>query len=284
MNDTPSQPGSSTTGRKDGDFPAPVIRTLEQQAGSRCCNPGCRQPTRAQSWDGTKAISIGTAAHIHAAAPGGARYDTGMTPEERKSADNGIWMCRNCGTLIDADEGGFPADLLQEWKKAALGSRRADVVAPARRLHPQPSPNGVAHPDAADVQRYRDLIADLPSDGAAITWLRDWDAGSSFLIKRLEPLEDFYRRWSAPERAFNTPRIQAALVNLTKALSLFLNRVALGTFLSQKNAEVASVPPQWQHVNPKKFNEEVAAINSHADATVQAHAELIRISKEELRT
>lgn len=276
------QPEPTTTGRKDGDFPAPLIRTLEQQAASRCCNPGCGQPTRAQSWDGTNAISIGTAAHIHAAAPGGARYDAGMTPDERKSTDNGIWMCRNCGTLIDADQGGFPADLLREWKKAALESRRADVIAPARRLHPQPSPNGVAPPNAADVQRYLDLIAELPSDGAAMTWLRDWDAGGSFIRARLHPLEEFWRRWTAPERAFNTPRVQAAMVTMTKALGLFLGQVSVKTF--PLKGDLQGVPPEWADRLPEKFEEAVAAINAHANATVAAHAEFIRVAKEELRT
>lgn len=276
------QPGPTTTGRKDGDFQAAVVQLLEKQAGSRCCNPGCGQPTRAQSWDGTKAISIGTAAHIHAAAPGGARYDASMTPEQRKSSDNGIWMCRNCGTLIDADEGGFPADLLQEWKKAALESRRTDVIAPARRLHPLASPTGVAPPDAADVQRYRDLIAELPSDGVTMNWLRDWHAGTSFRRTRLDPIESFYWRWTTPERAFNTPRIQAALVTLTKALGLFLGQVSLKTFRIM--GDVQGVSPEWADTNPKKLEEAVAAINAHADASVAAHAEFIRVAKEELRT
>jgi hypothetical protein len=278
------QPNPTTAGRKDGDFPAPVIRTLEQQAGSRCCNPGCGQATRAKSWDGTKAISIGTAAHIHAAAAGGARYDAGMTPEQRKSADNGIWMCRNCGTLVDTDEGGFPPELLREWKKAALDSRRDDVVAPAKRLHPSLSSNGLATPDAADVVRYSELIAELPSNGVAMTWVRDWDCGSSYRRRILEPLEIFLSRWTAAERAFNTPRVQASLVTLTKALSLFLTRVYSETCMLDANAELASVPRDWHHKDPPRWLNAVQAIHTHADAVVAAHAELIRVAKEELRT
>jgi hypothetical protein len=284
MTNAAPQAGSAPVGRTEGDFPASVIRTLEQQAASRCCNPGCGQPTRAQSWDGAKAISIGTAAHIHAAAPGGARYDANMTPEQRKSADNGIWMCRNCGTLIDTDEAGFPPDLLREWKKAALEGRRADVVAPAMRLHPTTSSSGPATPDSADIRRYSELIGELPSDGATMTWVRDWDAGSSYLRKRVEPLDDFVRRWTSPERAFNTPRIQASLVSLTKAMGLFLKHVYIETFVMDNNVEVASVPSEWHHTNQAKWDEAVNTINTHADAVVTAHAELIRVAKEELGT
>lgn len=39
---------------------------------------------------GSKSISIGIAAHITAAAPGGPRYNAAMTPEERSSIDNGF--------------------------------------------------------------------------------------------------------------------------------------------------------------------------------------------------
>ena len=46
-------------------------------------------------------INLGTAAHICAAAPGGPRYDPNMTREERRSARNGIWMCRLHGTAVD---------------------------------------------------------------------------------------------------------------------------------------------------------------------------------------
>ena len=42
-------------------------------------------------------------AHICAAAQGGPRYDASMTPEERKSFENGIWLCQSCSKLIDTD-------------------------------------------------------------------------------------------------------------------------------------------------------------------------------------
>lgn len=129
---------------------------------------------------------------------------------------------------------------------------------------------------------YLDLIAELPSDGAAMTWLRDWDAGGSFIRARLHPLEEFWRRWTAPERAFNTPRVQAAMVTMTKALGLFLGQVSVKTF--PLKGDLQGVPPEWADRLPEKFEEAVAAINAHANATVAAHAEFIRVAKEELRT
>ena len=66
-----------------------------------------------------KITNIGVAAHICAAAQGGPRYDASMTPEERKSFENGIWLCQSCSKLIDTDITRYPKELLQSWKQLA---------------------------------------------------------------------------------------------------------------------------------------------------------------------
>jgi ribosomal protein L37AE/L43A len=62
---------------------------------------------------------IGVAAHISAAAPLGPRYDPSMTPAERSSPANGIWLCANCARRIDADVDNFSCELLNTWKAHA---------------------------------------------------------------------------------------------------------------------------------------------------------------------
>jgi hypothetical protein len=42
-----------------------------------------------------------------------------MSPEERSSANNGIWMCRDHGKAIDSTDPEFTVDRLREWKKQA---------------------------------------------------------------------------------------------------------------------------------------------------------------------
>jgi hypothetical protein len=68
-------------------------------------------------------VSIGVAAHITAAAPGGPRYDSTFSAAQRKSAENGIWLCANCARLIDSDSAKYTVALLHEWKN------RAEIVA-----------------------------------------------------------------------------------------------------------------------------------------------------------
>jgi tetratricopeptide (TPR) repeat protein len=64
-------------------------------------------------------ISIGVAAHITAASPGGPRYDANLTPEQRSHPDNGIWLCQSCAKLIDNDPERYTVAVLREWKVSA---------------------------------------------------------------------------------------------------------------------------------------------------------------------
>ncbi|MES3007090.1 MAG: hypothetical protein V4751_04890 [Pseudomonadota bacterium] len=60
---------------------------------------------------------VGIAAHITAASSRGPRYDTTITPEERSSEANGIWMCQVHGKLIDDTQSTHTTDQLKRWKK-----------------------------------------------------------------------------------------------------------------------------------------------------------------------
>ena len=100
------------------DFNKETKERLAKRAGMRCSNPDCRSPTAGpDSLDGT--INVGEAAHIGAAAAGGARYDELLSREQRQSLDNGVWLCRRCAKIIDADEFGYPKSKLLEWKEVA---------------------------------------------------------------------------------------------------------------------------------------------------------------------
>lgn len=101
------------------DFTQATKNRLAKQARYHCSNPNCRKLTSAPTSDGSKEMSIGVAAHICAAAPGpGARrYRADMTPEQRKSHENGIWLCQDCAKAIDSDDPTFSETLLQSWKQ-----------------------------------------------------------------------------------------------------------------------------------------------------------------------
>ena len=104
--------------RRDNFAPS-TIRKLRDLAGNICSNPDCKVFTLGSQVMRDHPCSIGVAAHIYAAAPGGKRYDPNMSEHERKHIDNGIWLCQSCSRLIDVDEHRFSVELLRRWRKGA---------------------------------------------------------------------------------------------------------------------------------------------------------------------
>ena len=84
-----------------------------------CSNPNCTVQTEGPSDKADKNATIGVAAHITAASKNGPRYDASLTQAQRKSADNGIWLCENCAALIDKNVKEHPVALLHQWKAQA---------------------------------------------------------------------------------------------------------------------------------------------------------------------
>lgn len=108
----------SSTNRDD--FTPNDKRIMAERVSWKCSFPGCGINTVGpNSDDQTKKINNGIAAHIHAAAPGGPRYNPQMSSDERKHISNGIWMCRAHGNLIDADYTEYSASTLRDWKSQA---------------------------------------------------------------------------------------------------------------------------------------------------------------------
>lgn len=110
--------------RRD-DFSAKVLMILYKRAGGKCCR--CGAPTFGPDTNPHKSVNIGQGAHIAAAAPLGPRYDEKMTPEERSSATNGMWLCSNCHDIIDRDVKEYPTSKLKKMKKDAEELARREV-------------------------------------------------------------------------------------------------------------------------------------------------------------
>lgn len=106
------------------DFTLETTRKLGERVNFLCSNPTCSSQTKGPHSDPTKSVTTGIACHIHAASPGGPRYDASQTPDERKAVENGIWLCTTCSTRIDRDPDKYPVETLRAWKEAA--ERAAD--------------------------------------------------------------------------------------------------------------------------------------------------------------
>ncbi|URQ89978.1 hypothetical protein [Pseudoalteromonas sp. SCSIO 43101] len=101
------------------DFSKATKKELAERVGHLCSNPECRVLTKGAKTDSNGTVGIGVAAHITAAAIGGPRYDASLTKQQRKSFDNGIWLCQSCARIIDVDVAKYSVSLLKSWRAQA---------------------------------------------------------------------------------------------------------------------------------------------------------------------
>jgi hypothetical protein len=106
-------------GSNRDDFPAAVRNALAHRASHQCSFTGCGLSTSGPSEASLDAaIKFGVAAHVCAAAPGGPRYLASMTPNERSSISNAIWLCPTHAALIDRDSVTYTPQRLRDMKSA----------------------------------------------------------------------------------------------------------------------------------------------------------------------
>lgn len=118
------------------DFSSKVKQALAERVNFHCSV--CDAPTLGPKTGTTdKRFSLGKAAHIKAAAPGGPRYDENQTPAQRSSIENGLWACATCADLIDRDPDAYEVGALlrikadAEWQASTRAGRPPGSHLPA---------------------------------------------------------------------------------------------------------------------------------------------------------
>lgn len=180
---------SRVRGRKSAEFTDPVRQELAAEAGYLCANPSCCAPTFAAGSTKLSVGKVGEAAHISAAAPGAARWLPKMDPAIRKSAANGLWLCKTHAGEIDVDENRFPIHLLHKWKRRAraraLAARgKPEAWRPSRREDLIRHTRWLKFPANRDSIHY--FVSDFLSDsGAPAFWDKDHHEAVSLAIYEL---------------------------------------------------------------------------------------------------
>ena len=99
--------------------PAAQEKVVIARSGNKCAYPGCGLDlTIDPKADGDRPKAIGKVAHIAAASPGGPRYDASMTPEERGSAQNLVYLCGPHHDAVDTQLEYHTREFLLEAKHA----------------------------------------------------------------------------------------------------------------------------------------------------------------------
>jgi tetratricopeptide (TPR) repeat protein len=131
------------------DFNAETKRIVAQRVNYVCSNPDCLALTSSTNDELTKSTLTGQCAHINTGSDWGPRPSDKST-EYLKSAENAIWLCCNCHTLIDRDESRYPAEILIEWRQSTEARIRKWIVrndSPFRRLQELTQAGSVADDD-----------------------------------------------------------------------------------------------------------------------------------------
>lgn len=117
-------------------------------------------------------MNVGVAAHITAAAIAGPRYDASLTIVERRGATNAIWLCQNCGKLVDNDPPRYPRELLRQWKRDAENEALNKIGMPIART--QRLRKDVLLRAEEEVRRNLRLKAHMRADFLKPVSERDW--------------------------------------------------------------------------------------------------------------
>jgi hypothetical protein len=157
------------------EFSEAVKLQLAKRVGFKCTV--CRCETTGPHSEPGRSVSIGMAAHITAASPGGPRYDSTLAPEQRSAIANGIWTCENHGKLVDTDEKRFTTEELCQLKESAEREQASSLLA-ARDVRD--------NRERARRESFESSRADVTLDGVtrhfvwdgALTTLPDWPARS----------------------------------------------------------------------------------------------------------
>ena len=120
------------------EFSQPTREALARRVGLSCSK--CRAATAGPHSVSTQVVNLGVAAHICAASPSGPRYDSFMSPQQRSSIDNAIWLCQTCAKLVDSDPSKYSVSTLITWKlDAEASAARALTGVDEPDCYPQPT-------------------------------------------------------------------------------------------------------------------------------------------------
>lgn len=217
------------------DFTRQTQDILAKRVGVRCSNPSCRKLTTGPRTESHHIVNIGVGAHITAASSGGPRFDPSLTPQERQSPENGIWLCQNCAKLADNDPLRYREELLRAWKAQAEASALAALEG---RAEPQPI----------------DLSAELDLSYATVqrkSERHDYRLEVRLTNRGTEPLGPYHIDLEMPSRVVASPETQPSYVPDRSTREVGFFRVASSTLAQEiypgDTTLVMSIPYYLDH-------------------------------------
>jgi hypothetical protein len=200
--------------KREDDFLPKTIIKLAERAAYMCSNPACMRitvgPCDSSPTDSTK---TGKAAHICAASKNGPRYNEYQTSNQRKSIENGIWLCGACADMIDKNMGrDYPEPKLKKWKRDHEKLMKSLVESgfnPLRKLSSQ----------GADIETAEKLVKLLEDKGVLFVPYAQED--DELVVKSLDNLRSNLRGLRN-ELSTDSP-LDARLLSMIDACRYYMN-------------------------------------------------------------
>lgn len=229
-------------GSNRDDFSPAVKMTLAGRVGWRCSFPGCPQTTAGPASESPdKWIKNGIAAHITAAAPGGARYDASMSPEERSDISNAIWLCPTHGSLIDKEQTGYKTDEIKSWKISAETRARHELEH-GRTYQSSPTTLRYSQRDISILATYCNV---MPYE--KIERIRNELFGSIVSHDVINPLYEIWNMENNPSFRFQDPSLE----NLRQKLN-----AQVKDFLRHFGQQSGGLPDHYEYINISKLTQQ----------------------------
>lgn len=173
------------------EFTEATKRLIADRAGHQCSFPTCNRQTTTAGPDTASRSSIGVAAHIYSAAPGGPRGQGGLSEDELRQPENGIWLCSDHSRVVDGNDGRpFTPETLLSYKalqEARLQREVQGLYSPIGWVHELTFSQGPVFNTGQSVTLAK-LNLFYGDNGTGKTALADWIHGL-FTLDRLD-------RWS----------------------------------------------------------------------------------------
>lgn len=128
---------------------------------------------------------------------------------------------------------------------------------------------------------FKELTSLLRTDGVIGFLDRTSMAGFPFRSSALDPIREFYSEWSAPEREFIDPELEALRQTLWSKCDAYYGTIAHETFPTN-HPDFQTVPPEWEIEQPERFERVVKQLHSLAGDIVKLHADLVRTGRAKL--
>lgn len=203
----------------------------------------CGSPTWGPNDRPYSATNIGQAAHIAAAAVKGPRYVEEMSPEERSSITNGIWLCSNCHDKVDRNVDTYTIAILKDLKEKAENKAKLELGVATSSTRPVNTIHTYIHTYRIPCTNFSNIISS--QDGGVL----DQCVSATTIVeirKARAQLSDYHGKsvgWSEAERVFSALDFinldqDSYLPQVGKELLLLMERMVVYSSDSEVRLEV----------------------------------------------